>query len=62
MSKADADLRQYYSLVMRFGTPQDEGVGGPRRSSRWPLRTGVNSIYVALSILDPWPRLGEWAP
>lgn len=94
MSKVDADLRQYYSLVMRFGTPEmqesvRQEVAGlesqfaeitqimalmsdfiaqiqplevlsvPLRSSIRPLRTGVNSIHVALSTMESWTRLGE---
>jgi hypothetical protein len=94
MSRVDADLRQYYSLVMRFGAPEmkasvqrevgelagqfteiaqsmtvmSEFIGQiqplevlsvPLRSSVRPLRTGVNSIYVAMSTMESWARLGE---
>jgi hypothetical protein len=31
----------------------------PLRNSIRPLRTGVNSIHVALSTMESWTRLGE---
>ncbi len=94
MSKVDAGLRQYYSLVMRYGTPEMkdsvrqevaelasqfaeitetmtvmadfiaqiqplELLSVPLRNSVRPLRTGVNSIHVALATMESWTRLGE---
>lgn len=93
-SALDADLRQYYALVMEFGTDtMKEGirqdVGGfadqfaevrevmdlmsmfieqiqpvevfsaPLRRSLRPLRTGLNSIQVALSTMESWTGLGR---
>lgn len=94
ISAVDADLRQYYALVMDFGSDamkdsirgeiasladqfsefrdiQDvmsdfiaqlqpvEVLSVPLRRSLRPLRTGVNSIQVALSTMESWTQLGD---